>query len=307
MGFNVQQFIDDVDDNLLCGICAGVLEKAVVTTCGHSYCEQCLDTWLQRRIFTEGTASCPACRSNLFMSDHVPVVALRGVIDGLIVHCPNSESGCKMVIRLDYISSHLKACRYELVQCFACKKDIPRAQLASHHANCSTAKRISCISLKSEQISQNASVEDLSKQLAIVESDLRKTKDALNLSQGNVKKLERELREMRYRMDQHSSEEEDEFDSDFDPEYNYGYSPQSIVQLSNMISRSLHTKPYYVDRGFTFSAVKRCFDFYHNFPGYSQDVHMMLATAYASNWFTETQKQTFEIWLESITKERYIR
>lgn len=307
MGFNVQQFIDHIDDNLLCGICAGVLEKAVVTTCGHSYCEQCLETWLRGRIVTEGNASCPACRSDLFMSDHVPVLALRGVIDGLNVQCPNNDSGCKMIIRLDNIKSHLKICKYELVPCYACEKDIQRAQMAIHHASCSMVKRLSCVNSKSDPISQNASVDELTKQLAIVESDLRKTKDALNLSQGNVKKLERELREMRNRMDQHSSEEEDEFDCDFDPEYNYGYSPQSIVQLSNMISRSLHTKPYYVDRGFTFSAIKRCYDFYHNFPGYSQDVHMMLATAYASGWFTETQRQTFEIWLETIARERYIR
>lgn len=307
MGYNVHRFIDDVDANLICGICAGVLEKAVVTPCGHSYCEECLETWLQRGISSEGATSCPACRTDLYTSDLIPVLALRGVIDGLIVTCPNGESGCKMVIRLDNVISHLKACRYEHVQCFACKKDVQRAQLAEHHATCSMTKRLSCTGFISEQINQNASVEELTKQLAVVETDLRKTKDALNLSQGNVKKLERDLREMRHQMDLHSVEEEDEFDCDFDPEYNYGYSPQSILQLSNLISRSLHAKPYYVDRGFTFSAIKRCFDFYHNFPGYSQDVHMMLATAYASSWFTETQRQTFEIWLENIARERYIR
>jgi hypothetical protein len=169
-------------------------------------------------------------------------------------------------------------------------------------------RRLSCCTYAEEIVdTSTTTVDELTRQLAEVETDLRKTKDSLNLSKGNVKKLERELRNMRYRMDMHSVDEDDEFDSDFDPEYNYGYSPQSIAQLSGMISRSLLSKPYYVDRGFTFAAIKRCYDYYHNFPGYSQDVHMMLATAYASNWFTESHRRSFEIWLESIARERYVR
>lgn len=309
MGYNVQQFVCDIDPNLLCGICAGVLEKAVITPCGHSYCDECLETWLQRRIEEEGIpASCPACRTELFVTDTIPVIALRGMVDGLIVQCPNVDDGCKMVMKLDNVNSHLKDCSYEPVQCCGCWKNIQRRDLAEHHASCASIRRICCTSYSGETIDNfNPTVEELTRQLAEVEADLRKTKDSLNLSKGNVKKLERELRNMRYRIDLHSAEEDEEFDSDFDPEYNYGYSPQSIAQLSSMISRSLLSKPYYVDRGYTFASIKRCYDYYHNFPGYSQDVHMMLATAYASNWFTDSQRRSFEIWLENIARERFVR
>ena len=47
MGYAVARFTGTVDQNLLCSICSAVLEEAVLTPCGHSFCQMCLHTWIQ--------------------------------------------------------------------------------------------------------------------------------------------------------------------------------------------------------------------------------------------------------------------
>ena len=46
MGFGTHRFVSSVDPNLVCSVCGGVLEDAVLTPCGHSFCRLCLHTWL---------------------------------------------------------------------------------------------------------------------------------------------------------------------------------------------------------------------------------------------------------------------
>ena len=50
MGFAVNRFTGTVDQNLLCSICSCVLEDAVLTPCGHSFCQLCLHTWIQVKL-----------------------------------------------------------------------------------------------------------------------------------------------------------------------------------------------------------------------------------------------------------------
>ena len=48
MGYPLSIFVDTIDDNLLCSVCSGILQEAVLTPCGHSFCSLCLETWLGR-------------------------------------------------------------------------------------------------------------------------------------------------------------------------------------------------------------------------------------------------------------------
>ena len=52
MGYAVARFTGTVDQNLLCSICSSVLEDAVLTPCGHSFCHMCLHTWIQVKTFS---------------------------------------------------------------------------------------------------------------------------------------------------------------------------------------------------------------------------------------------------------------
>ena len=55
MGYAVARFTGTVDQNLLCSICSSVLEEAVLTTCGHSFCQMCLHTWIQVNLIHLGS------------------------------------------------------------------------------------------------------------------------------------------------------------------------------------------------------------------------------------------------------------
>ena len=300
MGFGLGQFVTHVDPNLICGICAGVLENAVLTPCGHSFCESCLQTWLGRN---ESSRPCPACRREV--CETTVVLALRGIVDGLFVKCDNENHGCKLVLKLENLEGHLKRCDYTTLECGGCGEKVAKLRLASHHETCDaiiaqTAKKL--VQVKKESLT----IEDLTKQLATLEIDLKKTKDALKCSEGAVLRVERQLRDMRYQINLQAQSDE-EYGSDWDPEYNYGYSPLSISQLASLVSRYLLNKPRYVDRNLVYVAIKRCYDYYHNYAGYSQDVHMLLAAAYASNWFTENQRWNFDSWLGNIARHRFLR
>lgn len=42
MGFDVERFLELVDDDLKCGICFGVLEEFLVIFCGYVFCVECI-------------------------------------------------------------------------------------------------------------------------------------------------------------------------------------------------------------------------------------------------------------------------
>lgn len=298
MGYGLNRFVSHVDQNLMCSICAGVLENAVITPCGHSFCDECLHIWLDR----PNTNSCPSCRSDVSVDDVIPVLALRGVIDGLAVHCDNHENGCKMVLKLDKLKTHLQVCEFGLVECGACRKSVKRRELPEHHEECEVIKDLVARHKKGKE---EPTIDGLTKQIAVLELDLNKTKKALLDSEGDVRRVKIELRELQFQLEMRMYEDND-FDADWDPDYNYGYSPASISQLASLVARYLLNKPYYIDRNRIFNAVKRCFDFYHGYAGYSQDVHMLLATSYASNWFTENQRSNFDSWLRNLARERFL-
>ena len=298
MGYGLNRFVSHVDQNLMCSICAGVLENAVITPCGHSFCDECLHIWLDR----PNTNSCPSCRSDVSVVDVIPVLALRGVIDGLAVHCDNDENGCKMVLKLDKLKTHLQVCEFGLVECGACRKSVKRRELPEHHEECEVIKDLVA---RHKKVKEEPTIDGLTKQIAVLELDLNKTKKALLDSEGDVRRVKIELRELQFQLEMRMYEDND-FDADWDPDYNYGYSPASISQLASLVARYLLNKPYYIDRNRIFNAVKRCFDFYHGYAGYSQDVHMLLATSYASNWFTENQRSNFDSWLRNLARERFL-
>ena len=297
MGYGLNRFVGLVDQNLTCSICVGVLEKAIITPCGHSFCEKCLQIWLER----PNTSTCPSCRTQITAMEMIPVLALRGMVESLTVQCDNAEHGCRMTLRLDKLKGHLQKCSHGLVQCVACGAQVKRYELPEHHEKCEV---INDVATRKRNEGSGTTIEELTRQVTALEIDLKKTKSALKESETEVLRVKRDLREMQYQLELRS--EEDEFDPDWDSDYSYGYSPSSIAQLASFISRYLLNKPYYVDRNRIFNAIKRCYDYYHGYAGYSQDVHMLLAASYASNWFTENQRGNFDTWLQDLARERFL-
>lgn len=297
MGYNIDRFVNGVDSNLLCNICTGVMDQAVVTLCGHSFCEICLKTWLEK----PETDSCPSCRSYTSKFDMIPNIAIRSIIDALLVWCDNAESGCKIVMKLDSLKKHLDKCEYREVKCSACCAAFPKNELANHYKVCVVIEE-ELMKAKDRSLI-DVTVESLQRQIAALEIDLARTRASLKDSEKYACTVANELEKLRQEHETRESHQRQ--NPDWDPDYAYGYSPSSIAQLSSLLSKYLLERPTCIDRNRIFMSIKRCYTYYHNYAGYTQDVHMLLATSCASNWFQEHQRLLLERWLEQVTSSRF--
>lgn len=297
MGFNINKFVSNVDQNLVCNICACVMQQSVVTLCGHSFCHDCLATWLAR----PDTESCPVCRAYTSRYEIIPNISLRSLIQSLAVWCDHKENGCKMTVKMEELEQHCNQCVYRNVECVACKTEVRYCDLSEHCIKCSA---ISKQLIKTDEAAESqVNVDALSRKLTLLELELTQTKKALTRSKKNTEEFENELRDLR----EQGTNWNATVPAEFDPDYSYGYSPSSVSQLSCLIAKYLLSKPACVDRNRIFLSIKRSFTYYHNYAGYAEDVLMLLATAYASNWFPEHHRWSLERWLEQITHERFPR
>lgn len=338
MGIPSQRFVQEVSENLLCSICGCVLEDAVLTPCGHSFCSACLNTWLT----AQQNRSCPACRGPLYRGEPRPILSVRNLIGSMSVHCENN--GCPDVLKLEDVVDHQTNCRFGSAECESCGMALTRGVLVEHQLSCPS---IGLMSVAHEQIQEVISTNNsvvprsartrsltgiltgirsnfhhdpyvslLGFRISSMEIQIRKMRRDLDIAESKNKKLEQELRKTREDLhDKHSKILEHQRYVEFDPEYEYGYTPQSITKLASLISRFLIKKPSYIDSVRTFHGIKKC---YENFAweedsessrkgssrkslwkhDYTKEVQMLLATARASGWFTASQQVHIVRWLK---------
>ena len=63
-------------NRLQCSICQEMLSKPLVINCGHSFCQKCLDQWIEQK---GKNSNCPNCRSRILFS--TPNQVLYGLIE----------------------------------------------------------------------------------------------------------------------------------------------------------------------------------------------------------------------------------
>ncbi|XP_074654204.1 E3 ubiquitin-protein ligase PDZRN3-like [Tubulanus polymorphus] len=312
MGYSVHRFISHVDQNLICPICSAALEEAVLTPCGHSFCLLCLETWLTRSDNgVESGGTCPECRAFIRSSESKPVIAIRNLINGMNIICENQEHGCSLVVKLDRLTTHLETCGYTPVKCNGCGVKVLRFELAGHQIGCSALQDtvtddhsknrfgIGCCSSFDHA--------ELTCRVASLELQMKRLKKDLELAESKNQHLERELKNTKDELQDKRNQLFEQQFSDFDPDYQYGFQPNSIKKLSVFIAKFLERRPSYVDRTRIFHAVKRCYENYNRGNDqHENDVNMLIATSNASNWFTENQKMHFQHWLNCMTRLRQI-
>ncbi|XP_060533262.1 E3 ubiquitin-protein ligase RNF8-like isoform X2 [Cylas formicarius] len=57
-----QNQLDDVEEEMMCSICANLFIKAVTLDCSHSFCEYCIGMWKKKK------SECPICRKKITLS-----------------------------------------------------------------------------------------------------------------------------------------------------------------------------------------------------------------------------------------------
>jgi len=133
MGIEINRFQGEVDEELLCPICSGVLENPLqAPNCEHAFCSGCIHEWLSRQ------PTCPVDRQNITPPQLRPVPRiLRNLLYRLQLTCDNSVYGCTAILKLDVLQSHIQECEFNPkrpVPCeLGCGLVVPKDELKEHN------------------------------------------------------------------------------------------------------------------------------------------------------------------------------
>lgn len=299
MGWSMDRFPFALDEDLLCGICKGVFQDVVTTSCGHTFCSTCLQVWLQR---TSGQ-TCPHCRLSLGDGKFIPVYSLRQVVNKLCIYCENRDRGCTVISRVEEVSKHNDTCGYTQHSCSQCGESFNRKDLPQHRDVCHGRK----VEDDKHDDLKNGILE---KRISILEIQLKHTRKKLELCEADNKRLMRELSEAK--LDIQTLSKKLNLETGLEPTLpvtdmncTHDVSPGTISELSLLITASLRRKPLHISAEFIFHRIKQHYQKYARCGNcYEYDIHMLVATAYASNWFTGEQRVVLHHWLESIAQYR---
>ncbi|RMB90374.1 hypothetical protein DUI87_33260 [Hirundo rustica rustica] len=169
MGYDVARFQGDVDEDLICPICSGVLEEpcsldllirpflpespipmsdpmsyrselsltdhshlGLAPHCEHAFCNACITQWFSQQ------QTCPVDRSVVTVAHLRPVPRImRNMLSKLQITCDNAVFGCTAVVRLDNLMAHLNDCEHNPKRPVTCEQgcglEMPKDELPNHN------------------------------------------------------------------------------------------------------------------------------------------------------------------------------
>jgi len=117
--------------HLTCSICKCIFNNPVITPCGHTYCKDCIEKWLETK------RACPFCKKKIPQgSKLIDMFAFKGIIDDLDLKCSNS--GCPEIVKYAALDSHVKfGCSYRIILCEkGCGESILQKDVNNHLLVC---------------------------------------------------------------------------------------------------------------------------------------------------------------------------
>ncbi|KAK5575667.1 hypothetical protein RB653_006800 [Dictyostelium firmibasis] len=101
-------FAERISPHFICQIGKGVIEDPVVTPCGHTFCNPCLQTWLNTR------RQCPTDRLPVTDKQLIPNWLVLNYTSDLIVKCDHHSQGCLWKGKWCELSAHFRQCKAAL-------------------------------------------------------------------------------------------------------------------------------------------------------------------------------------------------
>ncbi|XP_043110287.1 RING finger protein 151 [Puntigrus tetrazona] len=132
-GYEVEQFVDTPDDDLICVICRAVLRCPVRLKCNHVFCKECILQWMKRQV------KCPCCRQPIDQNQMLVLFKLSKSIGRLSIKCRNAQQGCRATFPLSNEYLHISSCPYEWQLCphEGCGQQVLRKDAQAHDQSCS--------------------------------------------------------------------------------------------------------------------------------------------------------------------------
>ncbi|XP_031551923.1 TNF receptor-associated factor 5-like [Actinia tenebrosa] len=141
MGYRREDFVEKVDENLICLICHEVLADPQQCKEGHIFCKECIKAWLNHKC------RCPMDNTALRFESLMPSVFAKNIIQNLKVFChqPGNDAQvadtaekCNWSGKLLALADHRKTCPFQQIQCsnVNCNTKMQRRELEDHDKIC---------------------------------------------------------------------------------------------------------------------------------------------------------------------------
>ena len=141
-GYEDNRFETKVDENLHCVICTNVLKDPVQCRRNeHHFCRTCITENLKH------SRNCPICQDPLTEETlGRPQRFLANTLSSLKISCENSERGCRNVVELGSLDTHVATCGFSPVPCSndQCVEIISRRDKEIHENKVCDFRRVNC-------------------------------------------------------------------------------------------------------------------------------------------------------------------
>lgn len=85
--------------SLECSICVELFVRAITLACSHSFCQDCLASWIEGQTQARSVPVCPMCRQPIVAAPQ-RTIALDQTIELLMLRRPQLEQACGTVVLL---------------------------------------------------------------------------------------------------------------------------------------------------------------------------------------------------------------
>ena len=141
-GYEDHRFETKVDENLHCIICTEVLKDPVQCRRNeHHFCRNCITKHLKH------SPKCPTCNDPLTVETLArPQRFLANTLSCLKISCDNSERGCRKVVELGSLATHVASCGFSPMPCSndQCEEIISRRDKEIHENKVCDFRRVKC-------------------------------------------------------------------------------------------------------------------------------------------------------------------
>ena len=141
-GYEDSRFETKVDENLHCVICTEVLKDPVQCRSNeHHFCRNCIAQHLKH------SPKCPICQDPLTVETLAkPQRFLANTLACLKISCDNSNRGCRKVVELGSLATHVVSCEFSPMPCSndQCEEIISRRDKEIHENKVCDFRQVKC-------------------------------------------------------------------------------------------------------------------------------------------------------------------
>ncbi|XP_054166137.1 E3 ubiquitin-protein ligase NRDP1-like [Oppia nitens] len=132
MGYEIERFISEISDNLICKLCHKVYDNPKsLTSCDHIFCFSCIE----KIVINENC--CPLDHTLIESSciEEAPPFILD-YLSVMKIKCDFSEHGCRESVPLNRLLLHRLNCEFHperKIKCTNCEVDVEKYRLSDHN------------------------------------------------------------------------------------------------------------------------------------------------------------------------------